>query len=294
MLVCMGTDCTGHIVAEGDEVYRIHPHDLLITLLYFQFYAIFLKEASSIGRIITACLHIGKDQTHALFIHGFLNIIRVAAVRNQQLVADHAAHLGIRDDLMAVLRCQCACHKLVVGRLPTLLLDILTVFFYDTGTDKQMVFDAVDLVEGQPVFYFIFIPLEAGGCKFHIEIDKLAVCPAAVFYAQSQRHFIVRQRNHRLDAVLGTLIKYAVIERQTRLIGFCFIAARENACPCNGHPVALEPHFPKQADILLVVVVEIVAHTLGIIKFGIRIHGFLDLIVGHHQPLIQPFFLRKR
>lgn len=54
---------------------------------------------------------------------------------------------------MAVLRCQCACHKLVVGRLPTLLLDILTVFFYDTGTDKQMVFDAVDLVEGQPVFY---------------------------------------------------------------------------------------------------------------------------------------------
>ena len=157
-----------------------------------------------------------------------------------------------------------------------------------------MVFDAVDLVEGQPVFYFIFIPLEAGGCKFHIEIDKLAVCPAAVFYAQSQRHFIVRQRNHRLDAVLGTLIKHAVIESQTCLIGFRFVTTRENASPCNGHPVTLEPHFTKQADIFFVMVVEIVAHTLGIIKFGIWIHGFLDLIVGHHQPLIQPFFLRKR
>ena len=83
------------------------------------------------------------------------------------------------------------------------------------------------------------------------------------------------QGNHGFDAVFQKLIKQVVIESQPGLIGFGFIAVRENAGPGNGGPETLEPHVREHGDVFLIAAVEVNAHMVGIIS------AFLHAVGDH-------------
>lgn len=62
----------------------------------------------------------------------------------------------------------------------------------------------IDLVEGQPVFYFILVPFKDSHCIPHKIIDYPAVRKSLIRFHQMIRNLKVRQRNQRFDSVLNT------------------------------------------------------------------------------------------
>ena len=127
--------------------------------------------------------------------------------------------------------------------------------------------DAVDLVEGQPVFDFAFIALENGFAVTQIAVDRPAVSPRVPRMGQSERRLIVGDGDQRLDAVLFALVKNCIIESKAFFVGGLFHAGREDSRPGDRKTEALEAHLAHQRDVLFVVMIKIGCFVIGVKVF---------------------------
>ena len=115
----------------------------------------------------------------------------------------------------------------------------------------------VDLVERQPVFYFIPIARKDRAHIAFVETNEVVAHPSVVCFREVERRLIVRDRDERLDAVSQTRVKEIVVELQPRLVRLRIVPVRIDAAPRNRRAEHLEPHLGKEGDILPIPMVEV-------------------------------------
>ena len=125
--------------------------------------------------------------------------------------------------------------------------------------------DHIDLVEGKPVLYQALVAGEDRGREVLVEVDELAVAPAAVLLDEVNRAVEVRDGHERLNAVRLTLAEHVLVEGQAGLVGLSLVAVGEDAGPGQAHAEGLKAHLGKEGDVLLVVVIEIDAGLRGVV-----------------------------
>ena len=124
----------------------------------------------------------------------------------------------------------------------------------------------VDLVERQPVFYFIPIARKDRAHVPLIESDEVVAHPAVVCFRKMKRRLIVRDRDERLDAVFPALVEEIIVELQPCLVRLRIIPVRIDAAPRNRRAEHLEPHLGKEGDILPIPMVEVNRRELQIVR----------------------------
>ena len=180
---------------------------------------------------------------------------------------------------MCIRRHTSAGYHLMIGSL----LDQLWIIRKNTCRHKAAVYDGVDLIKSQPVLHFILVAF-----KYRVNIplkavDGSAVCPSIPRGGQSQRCFVMAQGHDWFNAILPALVKNSIVKSQSFFVRSHLLPGRVDPAPCNGHPIALEPHFGKQRNIFFVVMIKVTCLHGGVILvfhlcrnctvFGIR-HGF--------------------
>ena len=188
-------------------------------------------------------------------------------------MADHVADHEIRIDLVAGDDCLSRSDELIVQCLKSDLriilklrkraalcpCEILVVHEAQTVRSAHLrLHDCdVDLVESEPVFYFILIPLHDRRRVAYEEVDNASVREAVIFCHDRPRDLIVAECYERLDPVLFALVKDSIIKCKSFLIRLRVVPVRENTRPVHGHTVALKSHLTEKRDIFLVVVIKI-------------------------------------
>ena len=114
------------------------------------------------------------------------------------------------------------------------LVDILfrfarqTFLFADTCRGKWVAMDTVYLIKRQPVAHQIFVAVKTDITETHEGIHHIAVYPAVVFFAQRQRHFVVRKRDQRFNIMAAKFAEHLLVKLQTCLVWRSIFAGREN------------------------------------------------------------------
>ena len=160
-------------------------------------------------------------------------------------------------------------------------LPVLALLKDQTGTHKRQVQDHIDLVEGKPVLHQTLVAGENRGRKVLVEVNELAVAPAAVFLDEVDRAVEVRDSHERLNAVRLALTEYVLVESQTGLVGLGLVAVGEDTGPGQAHAEGLKAHLGKESDVLLVVVVEIDAGLRGIVIAVLKVEHLA--LAGDHR-----------
>ena len=158
---------------------------------------------------------------------------------------------------------------------------VLALLKDQTGTHKRQVQNHIDLVEGEPVLHQALVAGEDRGREVLVEVDELAVAPAAVLLDEVNRAVEVRDGHERLDAVRLALAEYILVEGQASLVGLGLITVGEDAAPRQAHAEGLKPHLGKEGDVLLVVVVEIDAGLCGIVIAVLEVEHLA--LAGDHR-----------
>ena len=99
------------------------------------------------------------------------------------------------------------------------VLDGLLVLAFlkdQTGTHKRQVQNHIDLVEGKPVLHRALVAGEDRGREVLVEVDELAVAPAAVLLDEVNRAVEVRDGHEWLDAVRLTLAEHVLVEGRSQ------------------------------------------------------------------------------
>ena len=139
----------------------------------------------------------------------------------------------------------------------------------------------IDLVKGEPVLHQALVASEDRGREVLVEVDELAVAPAAVFLDEVNRAVEVRDGHERLDAVLLALAEHVLVEGQAGLVGLGLITVGEDTGPCQAHAEGLKAHLGKEGDVLLVVMVEIDAGLRGIVVAILEVEHLT--LAGDHR-----------
>ncbi|MNS90963.1 hypothetical protein D3C72_1250350 [compost metagenome] len=258
VLLFVGGDAAAHVIAEGDKIdglaqrQPVFGGDLNLN-------AVFAEVALHIGRIVTAGLHVTKEQPVAILALSLQHVLRSAAQRVNNTAQQHIADFAVRHDFVAGFDRPGAGHQLMMNGLVNLAL---AAVLCQANAGKGRMQRHIDLVKGQPVLHLVLIALEHRACVAFKKADGLAAAPAAVAFHQPIRHLVVRQRDQRLNAVLRHFVEQPVIERQPRLVRGVLIALRENPRPGDGGSQALEAHFSEQRDVLRVTMIKIDRHVL--------------------------------
>ena len=149
----------GHIIAERNEVDRVLLHHFIIARRLHDMDVVILIIGQQRRGIFAEHLRVAVRINAAHPLLRFQHVLRLAGIRVVGQLRDHAANLGIRNDLVADLGCQRRGDKLMMHRLVTDLFKVLpreTVFDQTAGC-VGMADDAVNLIEGQPVFYLVLV-----------------------------------------------------------------------------------------------------------------------------------------
>ena len=109
--------------------------------------------------------------------------------------------------------------ELVVGGKVLDGLLVLALLKDQTGTHKRQVQDHIDLVEGKPVLHQTLVAGEDRGREVLVEVDELAVAPAAVLLDEVNRAVEVRDGHERLNAVHLTLAEHVLVEAKPASLG---------------------------------------------------------------------------
>ena len=160
----------------------------------------------------------------------------------------------------------------MVHRLVTDLFKVLpreTVFDQTAGR-VRMADDAVNLVEGQPVFHLVLVAFADRPDILFKEADDFAGIPAVVIEHQIQRWFIVRHRNQRFNVIFLEFVEHLIVELQAGLVRLFVIAIRINAAPGDRHAVDLKAHLGHQRDVFFIMMVEITAVPFRIVDLVLR------------------------
>ena len=182
---------------------------------------------------------------------------------------------------MGDLGCPSAGDELVVGGQVLDGLFVLALLKDQAGTHKRQVQDHIDLVEGEPVLHQALVAGEDRGREVLVEVDELAVAPAAVLLDEVNRTVEVRDGHERLDAVRLALAEYVLVEGQAGLVGLGLVTVGEDAGPRQAHAEGLKAHLGKEGDVFLVVVVEIDASLRGIVIAVLEFEHFT--LTGDHR-----------
>ena len=213
-------------------------------------------------------MHIGEPVAFLHRADRHHQIFRFAGGRIDRAHRDHASDLEIGIDCMANFYGPRAGDELVMGSLIHQFFAIIALFQDDAAVLQQVmrrlvVGLVVDFIERHPVGDFVLVAGEAGFREFLEEGDAFPVAETAVLLDQMPRHFEMRQRDDRLDAVLAPFIKQAVLESQSLPRSAIFIAVREDVRPGDRRAEALEAHLRHQGDVFLVVMIEIDGFMVG-------------------------------
>ena len=132
----------------------------------------------------------------------------------------------------------------------------------------------IDLVEGEPVLHLALEAVEQHLAVVDVGVHHAAVLPAAVFFDEGNGGVKVADGDQRLDAVLMALVKNAVVEGQSCLVGLSVIAVGQDTRPRNGQPEALEAHLRKQGDVLFIMMIQVDGFVAGVEMRSIAIQHF--------------------
>ena len=156
---------------------------------------------------MTAAVYIAEKMAFVHIFHCQNHIFRTAGQRIRRFITYHAADFKIRVDCVSDFHGFRAGDKFIMRRLKQRLPRVRFILKDNARiykTHKRTVYTCliVDFIECHPVFYFIFIPLEADFRISYEKVYQLAVTPCAVFRNEIVRHFKMRQCNDGLDIVL--------------------------------------------------------------------------------------------
>ena len=182
---------------------------------------------------------------------------------------------------MSDLGCPSAGDELVVGGQVLDGLLVLALLKDQTGTHKRQVQDHIDLVEGEPVLHQALVAGEDRGREVLVEVDELAVAPAAVLLDEMDRAVEVRNGHERLDTLCLTLAEHVLVKCQAVLVGLGLVTVGEDAGPRQAHAEGLKAHLGEEGDVLLVVVVEIDAGLRGIVIAVLEVEHLA--LAGDHR-----------
>ena len=201
-----------------------------------------------------------------LRLHDGDHVVGCGGQRIRRHREDHAADLGVRDDLMPDLDCACRGNELMMTRLIEIRQRQLRLRRHDAAREQRLVQHGVDLVERQPVFYFIPIARKNRAHVPLIEADEVVTHPAVVCFRKMKRRLVVRDRDEWLDAVFPALVEEIVVELQPRLVRLRIVPVRIDAAPRNRRAQHLKPHLGKEGDILPIPMVEVNRRELQIVR----------------------------
>ena len=273
----------GHIVAAGNKVHTACLQGGGILGQHFHVDALALEHLEDQAGVLAPDMHIGIEQVFQILCLRSQLIVGCTGAGVGRELGEHAAHLAAGDDLVAVLYHHGAGHQLVMQSLIAGLQHLILGHTAgdDAGGGEGVADDAVHLVEGEPVLDLILVALKAHMAELCKAIDDAAVHPAVVLGSQCQRHFVVAQRDQRLNAVLVHLGKEVAVELQALLVGLGFLASGEDPGPCDGDAQHGKAHLGKQGKIFFIMMIEVDAAALGIIGI-IRVgHGGSNVCVVH-------------
>ena len=125
--------------------------------------------------------------------------------------------------------------------------------------------DRVGLVEGEPVAHLATQAFEERRRVADVAVDRLAAGPAVVLLDEFERHLVVADGDHRLDAVRQQLIDHLLVEGEALLVGLVLLARGEDARPAGREAEHAEAHLGHEGDVLAPTVVEVDRAVAGIV-----------------------------
>ena len=277
-------DAAAGIVAEGDEVHSALAQGLVIVRLGAQLDASPLHPLFGPDRVGTAGLDVDEEVIVAVGFGSGLHIRRGAGAGVELACGQHTAHHAAGHDLVRQLDGFGAGHQLVMSGLILGLFDVLAGLKQQACPHEGHVQQHVDLVEGQPVFYLIFIAAEDDVAVVDVGIHHPAVFPAAILLNERDGRIEVADGDQRFDAVLAALIEQRIVEGQPLFVGLCIVAVGQDAGPRDGQAVAPEAHLGEEGDVLL----EVVVHVNGFVGWVVvLVIAFQHLqLAEHHREAV--------
>ena len=255
----------GAVVAKADEVDGVGGQDLAVLVGHAHVDAQALELLDGISRVIAAALDVDEEVVVLVVELRLAHVARTATVGVVRAGGEHATDLNLGVDLVGDLGSPSAGDELVVGGQVLDGLLVLALLKDQAGTHKRQVQDHVDLVKGEPVLHQALVAGEDRGREVLVEVDELAVAPAAVLLDEVNGAIEVRDGHERLDAVLLALAEHVLVEGQAGLVGLGLVAVGEDAGPGQAHAEGLKAHLGKEGDVLLVVMVKIDAGLGGVV-----------------------------
>ena len=271
----------GGVVAKADEVDGVVGQNLAVLVGHAHIDAQTFELLDGIGRVIAAALDVDEEVVVLVVELRLAHVARTAAVGVVATGGEHAADLDLGVDLVGDLGSPSAGDELVVGGQVLDSLLVLALLKDQAGTHKRQVQDHVDLVKGEPVLHQALVAGEDRSREVLVEVDELAVAPAAVLLDEVDGAVEVRDGHERLDAVLLALTEHVLVKGQAGLVGLALVTVGENAGPGQAHAEGLEAHLGKEGDVLLVVMVEIDAGLRGIVVAVLEVEHLA--LAGDHR-----------
>ena len=256
---------TAAVEREGQEVADAVGQDVPVTRKRRNLNAVALVFGKLPHGILAQHLHVRVEQLLILHLHGSELIGRVRGVAVDRTVGKHHADRELRPVVVCGDDSLCRSQELVERRVG----DVLRVGVDEAGGHERRPLDAVDLVEGEVVLHEAVEAREARGGVLHEDVHQIAAIPAIEAVGQRERVLIVLKGNKWLDAVLAARLEDILIEGETGLVWLLVVAVGEDAAPLDGEAQALEALLGAEADVLLVVVIEVTRDVRGIVDVGI-------------------------
>ena len=135
------------------------------------------------------------------------------------------------------------------------LADLERLVRREVARDVTVLRDGPGLVERGPFAHAVAVVLEADLCKVQEGVNRRTVQPVAVL-EERQRRVEMMQRDERLDALGDALVDELVIVGDALLVHGAD-AIRDDARPGNGDADAVDAEGLAEAQILLVLMIEV-------------------------------------
>ena len=174
-------------------------------------------------------------------------------------------------------------HKLIVHALVDKLLALILGIALGANANcgPGVAEHRVDLVEREPIGHVLAKLTKADLAEAQEEVDDLALAPPIVVICQIERHLVVMKRHKRLDTRIFHSAEQIAVVVDTGLERLLLCPRGEQTGPLDRYAQRLEAHLLEKRNVLLVVMKEVDAVTLGI-HVGIgRGLGLLDLFIGN-------------
>ncbi len=215
--------------------------------------------------VVAEHLHVAVEERVVLHLarHELVGRIRGEAIGRAK--GEHHADLQVRPVVVGGDDRLGGREELVERRV----CDVLRVRVDETGGHVRGRLDAVDLVEGKVVLHEAVKRREARRGVLDEAVHQVAAIPAVEAVGQAQRVLVVLERDERLDAVVLAGLEDVLVVGDALGVGLGVVSIREDAAPLEREAQAVEALLGAEADVLLVVMVEVGRDVAGIVDVGV-------------------------